>query len=111
MIVFEPFLTLSGAVQGHFGWIFGPFWGRSGVTLGSLGDNFGIGLASFWGRFDPILRPFWVLFRTSAEYFSPFSRLGHIALVTGLSDYYIPRLLYTPIIRKTPIIIITEGDY
>ena len=48
---------------------FGPFSGRSGVTLGSLSDHFGIVLASFWGCFDVVLThveaflgPFWTLF-------------------------------------------------
>ena len=31
---------------------FGPFWG----TLGSFWHRFGVGLSSFWGRFDLIFR-------------------------------------------------------
>ena len=34
-----------------------------------------------------------------------------IVLVTGLADYYTARLLYSPIISKTPIVTITESDY
>ena len=34
-----------------------------------------------------------------------------LVLVTGPSDYYVSDYCFTPSIRKTPIIIITEGDY
>ena len=44
--------------MGSFWGDFGPFLGRSGVTLGSLRDHFGIVLGSFWCRFDPILSLF-----------------------------------------------------
>ena len=41
--------------MGHFGGDFGPFFGRSGLILGSLRDDFGIVLA---GRFGVDLVPF-----------------------------------------------------
>ena len=47
--VFEPFLTLSRAMQGHFRTKIGPFLGRFGVISGSLRDHFGIILPSFLG--------------------------------------------------------------
>ena len=53
--------------MGSFWGDFGPFLGRPGVSLGSLSDHFGIGLASFWGRFDSILTPFLGL-----SFFGPF---------------------------------------
>ena len=60
---FEPFLTISGTVQDHFGTTLGPkqdqnrviwtIFGSIRVTFGSLRDQFGIVLASFRGRFGP----------------------------------------------------------
>ena len=54
LTAFEPFLPATGAIWGHFGTKrgsflgdFGPFWGRSGVILGSPRDHFGIVLVSF----------------------------------------------------------------
>ena len=38
---------------------FGPFLGRSKVTLVSLMDHFGLILASFWHHFGLILGSFW----------------------------------------------------
>ena len=51
--------------------------GRSGVTLGSLRDHFGIVLASFWGRFGvvlTILRSCWTVFGAILARFGPFLR-------------------------------------
>ena len=75
----QPFLDQNRTILGDFG----PFLGRSGVTLGSLRDHFGIVLASFWGRFGIVLTPFWafffdpfeLLFGPFGAIFSPF--LGH----------------------------------
>ena len=41
---------------------FGPFFGRFGVTLGSLWDDFGIVLGLFWGCLDNVLALFSGLF-------------------------------------------------
>ena len=65
LTLFEPFLDLFGAKHwsnwpeigpkiAHFGGVFGPFLGRSGVILGSLR----ITLASFWHRFEVVLVSF-----------------------------------------------------
>ena len=53
LTIFEPFVTLSGA--GPFWGDFGPFFG---LIRGHSGIIFGIILASFRCRVDPILRPF-----------------------------------------------------
>ena len=61
---------------------FGPFLGRSGVTLGSPRDDFGIVLASSWagvGVVLTILTPFWALFGLFLDHFrvDPRSLCGH----------------------------------
>ena len=61
--------------NGSFVGDFGPFLGRSRVTLGSLRDHFGIVLASFWAHFgvvlvssrphfEPVLSPFLVILKS-----------------------------------------------
>ena len=53
---FEPFLTLSGAIQGILGWfwtIFGSIRGHLWVNPGSFLYHFGVGLTPFWGLFGP----------------------------------------------------------
>ena len=68
-----PFWDQTGVILGCVWCDFGPFLGRSGVIFGTLKDHFGIVSASFWRRFDPILRVFWA--------FGPF--LGHFPLSSG----------------------------
>ena len=84
--------------MGHFLYDFGPFLGRSGVTLGSIRDHFGIVLVSFstpfeafWALFGLFLEHFWAIFD---PIFGPFSRsfffavfflLGFAKLTTKLS--------------------------
>ena len=65
----DHFGTKIGSFWGNFGGDFGPFSGRSGVTLESLRDHFGIGLTSFWvvlvsfwPHFEAFLGPFWAIF-------------------------------------------------
>ena len=57
------FWTKIGPFWCHSGGDFGPFLGRSGVTLGWLRDHFGIVLASFLSsfrhRFELLSGPFW----------------------------------------------------
>ena len=86
LTVFEPFEVPSpAAFCGHMAFLwscrdrngtkigpfwgdFGPFFGRSGVILGSLRDHFGIVLASCWARFGLVLTPFWA----ALDHFGPF---------------------------------------
>ena len=58
MAILGPFLDQNRVNLGDFG----PLLGRSGVTLRSLRDHYGIVLASFWGRFGVVFDPFgWFL--------------------------------------------------
>ena len=59
MAIFDHFETEIGSFWGDFG----PFLGRSVITLRSLRDHVGIVLASFWGRFGVVFRYFVTLFR------------------------------------------------
>ena len=68
-LFFRPKGTKKGTKNRSFLGDFGPFLGWSGITLGSLRDDFGIILA----RFGVVLIPFWGLFLSIfGLFFGPF---------------------------------------
>ena len=67
-----PYSAIFGTKIGSFWGDFEPFLGSIRVISGSLGDHFGVVLASCWGRFGVVLTHFEAFLGTFWTIFGPF---------------------------------------